>query len=81
MLIDRRTFVVATGFIAAVPFAGVLAPPSAARAHPLPAPDDATTVDLPEFGIAGWRLPGDTSGEVGDLVWISINRSWRTAWR
>lgn len=81
MLINRRTFVAGTGSIAAVSFAGVLKPLAAAAASQSSAPEDTPALDVPALGITGWTHPGATSEETDDWVWISINRSWQTAWR
>ena len=37
--------------------------------------------DVPVNGVAIVSADPLTNGPVGDQVWISINQSWRTAWR
>jgi hypothetical protein len=41
-------------------------------------PDEAPVVVL---HIAGWDTPLVSEPSASNSVWISINRSWRTAWR
>ena len=69
----------------ASPLPGSLSPQPAAR----------TDMNCVVFRIHGWDSCDDvpvngvtiasvdplTNGPVGDPVWISINQSWRTAWR
>ena len=92
MKIARRTFLVAAGVFAASPvLANLLASASdtGTRTLPLSAPlpplaDAADQTDL-VFKIDGWNvrdpLSIDRVPAAGDEVWISVNQSWRTAWR
>ena len=78
MRIGRRTFIKSTGLAAAAPaFASFLA---VSRAWALPpAPQNSLT-----FKVVGWSTRDVVSTDVAppsEEVWISVNRSWRTAWR
>ena len=82
MMIDRRTFILGTELIAAAP-APVSTLPRRLVARPhslLRLPADATAVDSPVFMIKGWSHPEDTKEGAGDVVWISVSQSWKTAW-
>jgi hypothetical protein len=81
MRISRRTFILGTGLAAAAPALASWLPRDAIAA-PASQPDaDATGNDV-AFRIEGWDLPGRAPrAPAGDEVWISVGRSWRTAWR
>lgn len=84
-MLERRSFLISFGWIAASPAlarAWPLAAPMGRRRTPLgdPLPPPALTSETrlagPVLRIDGWeQQSGD--GE----VWISINQSWRSAWR
>lgn len=89
MAIDRRTFLLATGLSATAPaLAGLLSIPAIAQ-HSAAQPPDALPspigtapncdTDGVTFGIDGWALC-DNAPAAG-VVLISVNRSWRSAWR
>jgi hypothetical protein len=88
MSMSRRTFILSTGLVAAVPaFASVLTTlpnaglsvlPSAGRSQSnLPA-TEAAGYDLP-FRINGWEPREEMAAD--ERMWISINQSWRATWR
>jgi len=88
MIIQRRTFLLGTGLIAALPALASVKPPLPAtrKRSSLPSPADASPVTDRVFRIDGWSHPEDaqvedTQGRDGGPVWISINQSWRTVWR
>jgi len=80
MAIARRTFVLGTGLVASAPaFAHLLLSSSAhSTAAPLQpgSPGTAPALADVEFKIHGWD-----HDRGGDQLWLSINQSWRTAWR
>lgn len=82
MMIDRRTFILETGLIAAAPaLVSILPRRLVARPHSLlRLPADATAVNNPVFMINGWSHPEDTKEGASDAVWISVSQSWKTAW-
>jgi hypothetical protein len=94
MRIARRAFIRGAGLFVAAPVLASL-PPSAADGWPLAVPSSAPlppqSLDEPAdgadvvFKIDGWSVRDPASiGRTAlacDEVWISINRSWRTAWR
>ena len=80
MMIDRRTFIIqgATLF-ATVPALTILMPGSSTAQTPL-----MTGAGVDEnpilFKIHGWdHYEGEPSN--GNEVWLTINQSWRAAWR
>ena len=77
MRIDRRTFIIqgATVLATASALADVLvrsSPPLITEAGP----DENFTV----FKIHGWGHYGEEASN-GNEVWLTINQSWRAAWR
>jgi hypothetical protein len=92
MRIARRTFLVGAGVVAASPVLANLltsASDNGTRALPLSAPllppaDASDQSDL-VFKIEGWNvrdaLSSDRVPAAVDEAWISVNQSWRTAWR
>jgi len=80
MMIDRRTFIIqGATLLATAPAFGVMLPHSSAAQAPL-----MTEVGAGEnsavFKIHGWdHYEGEASNE--NEVWITINQSWRAAWR
>lgn len=81
MKIGRRTFILSTGLAAAAPaFAKVFA---VARTHASPPP--ASLQDNLVFKIDGWNARDlasiDGAPPACEEMWISVSRSWRTAWR
>ena len=89
MKIDRRTFILGTGGLVAISpaFVGLLSMPTSAQAPAARLPDALPTSasaieanpDGIAFGIHGWDLH-DSAAAAG-LVLISVNQSWKTAWR
>jgi hypothetical protein len=80
MKIGRRTFILATGLAAAAPaFAKVFA---LARTYASP---PALPQDHLVFKIDGWSDSDPVSiggaSAAGEEMWVSVSRSWRTAWR
>lgn len=67
MIIDRRAFVAGATLAAFAPAIEFL---------PVLSPPAANSSRL-VFMIDGWSVPNDSAEE----VWISVGRSWRTAWR
>ena len=77
-MIRRRSFLLASGAIAAAPVLARLTPrPMAGEAPalaPLPATGGAQDLAL---RIAGWESPTDRDTD----GWVQINSSWRATWR
>jgi hypothetical protein len=69
-MIDRRKFMSGTALIAVVPTLSLL---------PVAPPTPAAETNRLVIKIAGWSAP-DQHG-TDEEVWITVNRSWRTAWR
>jgi hypothetical protein len=79
-MLARRAFLIWCGSLAAG-----LAPKSL-RAKGSPAvslPQQPDTEETPAvvFHITGWETPLDSQESARGRVWISINGSWRAAWR
>jgi hypothetical protein len=80
-MLGRRSFLMSCGMMAAG-----LVPAESARANispivsppPQPETNETPTVVL---RIAGWDTPPDSELGTSSGIWISINGSWRTAWR
>jgi hypothetical protein len=85
-MIGRRTLIRIAALAGASPALAVPnAPPSTARTRSAPSPfaGDATCV---AFKIDGWEgrrdgVAGNRNVESATEAWISVNRSWRAAWR
>jgi hypothetical protein len=87
--IDRRTFLLAAGLSATAPALACLLSLPAIAQLPAAQPPDVLPpaigtvpngdTDGVTFGIDGWALC-DNAPAAG-LVLISVNRSWRSAWR
>jgi hypothetical protein len=75
MIIGRRTFILGTGFVASAPALALHASLPLGSAQPRPVAGEGG-MNGAVFKIHGWE---DDRG--GDQLWISINQSWRTAWR
>jgi hypothetical protein len=86
MIIQRREFLLGTAFLATVPVLERLAPFAAMALPSIPVLPDSLSPQIAEratdenstrLKIHGWEpiLPN------GDEAFISINRSWRAAWR
>ena len=79
MRIGRRTFMKSTGLAAAAPAFASFFAVSRAWAFPPASPQNSLT-----FKVVGWSTRDVVSADVvppSEEVWISVNRSWRTAWR
>lgn len=82
-MIGRRSFLIACGWIVTWP---VLAdndrPKTSLTASSLPQMQtDQTLLQDPVLQVAGWDTPFASEQKASSQVWISANRSWRTAWR
>jgi len=79
MRIGRRTFILSTGLAVAAPAVASFFAVSRAWAFPPASPQNSLT-----FKVVGWSTRDVVSTDVtppSEEVWISVNRSWRTAWR
>ena len=79
MRIGRRTFILSTGLAVAAPAVASFFAVSRAWAFPPASPQNSLT-----FKVVGWSTRDVVSTDVApaaEEVWISVNRSWRTAWR
>ena len=79
MRIGRRTFMKSTGLAVAAPAFASFFAVSRAWTFPLASPQNSLT-----FKVVGWSTRDVVSTDVAppsEEVWISVNRSWRTAWR
>ena len=68
-MIDRRKFMSGTALVAVVPTLSLLP-----VVLPTPAAENRLVLK-----IYGWSTPGQHGTD--EEVWITVNRSWRTAWR
>ncbi len=80
MTIDRRSFILQGATLLAVtPGLSIFAPgPSAAQCAPTASYD--THHGYAQFKIAGWDR-GETEIPNANDVWLTLNQSWRAAWR
>jgi hypothetical protein len=69
MMIDRREFIAGATLVFVAP------------AIPLPSqrPPSAASQSRVVFMIRGWSVQDERAG--ANQVWITVNNSWRTAWR
>ena len=70
MMIDRRKFVSGTALVAVAPTLSLL---------PVALPTPAAETNRLVMKIYGWSTPGQRGTD--EEVWITVDRSWRTAWR
>jgi hypothetical protein len=88
-MLERRSFLIAGGIAVGTPaMARALVLPATSNrpptllSEPLPpqTPVDETH-DARVLQIEGWDTPFVSEESARSQVWISVNRSWRTAWR
>ncbi len=75
-MLERRSFLISCGCMVAA----LAAPEIEAHELPpigLPSKPCKTAVVL---RVQGWDAPQSEEG-TGDVIWISMDRSWRSAWR
>jgi hypothetical protein len=70
MMIDRRNFIAGAAVVAVVPGLPV---------SQVPLREHATSLRYPAFMIEGWSA--EAVNDAAGQVWITIDRSWRAAWR
>jgi hypothetical protein len=90
-MLGRRTFLIMSGSIATLPALALarnlLAIETRSRTLPPvdPLPQRVLTVEtqpkVPVLRIAGWDSPFQSEQSPNTDVWLSINQSWRAAWR
>jgi hypothetical protein len=88
MNMTRRTFILSTGLVAAAPsLASMLTTSPKPGSSMLPSAGGLQS-DLPVTKTAGYDLPFRIDGweprekmAPDERMWISINQSWRAAWR
>jgi hypothetical protein len=80
MTIDRRTFMVqGATLIATTGCLGILVPGSPiGQSHRVIGPE--TNENSTRFKIDGWDI-SEAGVANADDVWLTVNRSWRAAWR
>ena len=95
MIVDRRTFILVSTPFAAAAASLAIFPSLVPGPETIQLATGKTEPDGVVFKISGWdrfegiasnvskTLPADsvTNDPKGDQVWISINQSWKTAWR
>ena len=80
MPIDRRTFIVqGSTLLAITPCLGIFAPGSSTAQSPRVISSE-THEKSTRFKIDGWDTC-DVDLANADVVWLSLNQSWRAAWR
>jgi len=80
MKIARRTFLFAAGAFAASPVLAKLLPWAHGVAPDLPVPAAAAEQTDLVFRIDGWSARESIASSCDEL-WLTVNKSWRTAWR
>jgi hypothetical protein len=90
-MLGRRSFLIMSGWSVALPALATathfLARDARSRALPLVDPllQQELAVDthpkVPVLRIAGWESPVGSEQSPSTDVWLSINQSWRAAWR
>jgi hypothetical protein len=95
MIVDRRTFILVSAPFVAAASALTIFPTLLPGAAPSQLPAVTDDVEGVVFKIAGWDRCADVAGDclrtssaglmasnsIGDEIFISVNRSWRTTWR
>ena len=69
-MIDRREFLSGTALVAVAPTLSLL---------PVALPTPAAETNRLVMKIYGWSTPGQRGTD--KELWITVDRSWRTAWR
>ena len=69
-MIDRRKFMSGTALVAVVPTLSLL---------PAALPTPAAETNRLVMKIEGWSTPGQRGTD--EEIWLTVDRSWRTAWR
>jgi hypothetical protein len=80
-MLGRRSFLISCGSLVA---GLVPAKSNGGETSPIVLPPPRLETNEPPAAvlhIAGWDTPPDSAQSASSGVWISINRSWRTAWR
>lgn len=80
MRIARRTFLVASGALAAAPALALL-PYGRVAASPWRPHAAAGSPNDVVFKIDGWSARGEVASSGSNEAWLTINKSSRTAWR
>jgi hypothetical protein len=70
MMIDRRDFIASTILVGLTP---------AIQLSPRQQSSSAASQSRVVFMIRGWSVEDERAG--ANQVWITVNNSWRTAWR
>jgi hypothetical protein len=73
-MLGRRSFLISCGSLAT----GLAQMSPVASRPPRRDANETPTVAL---YIAGWEAPHNSARSASEGIWISINGSWRTAWR
>ena len=95
MIVDRRTFIIASAPFVAAASAFASFPRHLLGAAPSHLPAATNDVEGVVFKIAGWDRCAEVAGDclktssaglmasntMSDEVFIRVNQSWRTAWR
>jgi hypothetical protein len=86
-MMRRREFLIGCGCSVTAPaFAAFGWPPATGPlpvALPVAAPAQAqgTTLEALVLRIDGWELPESRGSSADNQMWVSVNSSWRAAWR
>jgi hypothetical protein len=95
MIVDRRTFILVSAPFVAASAALTIFPTLLPGTAPSQLAADRKDSQSVVFKIAGWDRCADVAGDclrtssaglmasnsIGDEIFISVNQSWRTAWR
>jgi hypothetical protein len=80
-MLGRRSFLIACGVAVTAPAVAKSLPLLPTRSRlPLQTVLE-ETYEAPVLQIEGWDTPVVANETAHSQVWISVNRSWRTAWR
>jgi hypothetical protein len=82
-MLGRRSFLISCGWLVTGPVLAKNNRPGTSVTVSLPPQmqTDETPLPAPVLHIEGWSTPFDSEQRPRSQVWISVNRSWRTAWR
>jgi hypothetical protein len=80
-MLGRRSFLISCGTLIAGRASAGSAPAETRLAILPPRPPEVSEAPPVELHITGWDPPLDPEPGTRSGVWISINRSWRAAWR
>jgi hypothetical protein len=79
-MLERRSFLISCGCIVAGLAAAEAGTPDVPAMVLPPRPSETSEAPGVALRVQGWDAPEPAEG-AGGQIWISIDRSWRAAWR